>query len=221
MRRCASICARKSARCTTGCGATSVYVTHDQIEAMTMADHVVVMSDGVIEQQGAPLELYDRPANKFVAGFIGSPAMNFVPAMVGEDGRSLAVDVGEKQTIVLDRQLQPGRKVTAGLRPEHLHFVEPGQGVFRLPVGIVESTGSATYITTSTAAEVTIVETSRRTVRAGDVIDVSIRPADVHVFDGEDRIEGLKRKSQGRRPPPCRRPSIRAHGFGAKRERMN
>jgi multiple sugar transport system ATP-binding protein len=150
-----------------------------------MADHVVVMKDGVIEQQGAPLELYDRPANRFVAGFIGSPAMNFVPAVVGEDGRSLAVDVGEKQTIVLDRQLQPGRKVTAGLRPEHLHFVEPGQGVFRLPVGIVESTGSATYITTSTAAEVTIVETSRRQVKTGDVIDVSIRPADVHVFDGE------------------------------------
>ena len=166
-------------------GATSVYVTHDQIEAMTMADHVVVMKDGVIEQQGAPLELYDRPANRFVAGFIGSPAMNFVPAVVGEDGRSLAVDVGEKQTIVLDRQLQPGRRVTAGLRPEHLHFVEPGQGVFRLPVGIVESTGSATYITTSTAAEVTIVETSRRQVKTGDVIDVSIRPADVHVFDGE------------------------------------
>lgn len=164
-------------------GATSVYVTHDQIEAMTMADHVVVMKDGVIEQQGAPLELYDRPANKFVAGFIGSPAMNFVPATVGEDGRSLAVDVGEKQTIVLDRQLQPGSKVTAGLRPEHLHFVEPGQGVFRLPVGIVETTGSATYITTSTEAEVTIVETSRRAVKTGDVIDISVLPADVHIFD--------------------------------------
>jgi multiple sugar transport system ATP-binding protein len=165
--------------------ATSVYVTHDQIEAMTMADHVVVMKDGVIEQQGAPLELYDRPANKFVAGFIGSPAMNFVPATVGEDGRSLAVDIGEKQTIPLDRQLQPGRKVTAGLRPEHLHFVEPGQGVFRLPVGIVETTGSATYITTSTATEVTVVDTTRRPVGAGDVIDVSIRPADVHIFDAE------------------------------------
>jgi len=164
-------------------GATSVYVTHDQIEAMTMADHVVVMKDGVIEQQGAPLELYDRPANKFVAGFIGSPAMNFVPATVGEDGRSLAVDVGEKQTILLDRQLEPGRAVIAGLRPEHLHFVEPGQGVFRLPVGIVETTGSATYITTSTAAEVTIVETSRRAVKTGDIIDVSVRPADVHIFD--------------------------------------
>ncbi len=169
-------------------GATSVYVTHDQIEAMTMADHVVVMKDGVIEQQGAPLELYDRPANKFVAGFIGSPAMNFVPAIVGEDGRSLAVDVGEKQTIPLDRQLEPGRSVTAGLRPEHLHFVDPGQGVFRLPVGIVESTGSATYITTSTAAEVTIVETSRRAVKTGDIIDISVRPSDVHVFDDKTGV---------------------------------
>ena len=164
-------------------GATSVYVTHDQIEAMTMADHVVVMRDGVIEQQGAPLELYDRPANRFVGGFIGSPAMNFVPAIVAEDGRSLSVDVGERQTIRLDRQLQPGLAVTAGLRPEHLHFAEAGQGTFRLPVGIVETTGSATYITTATAAEVTIVETSRRVVRTGDIIDVSVQPADVHVFD--------------------------------------
>ena len=68
-------------------GATSVYVTHDQIEAMTMADHVVVMRDGVIEQQGAPLELYDRPANRFVAGFIGSPAMNFVNGRSGSAAR--------------------------------------------------------------------------------------------------------------------------------------
>ncbi|MGG2478921.1 ABC transporter ATP-binding protein, partial [Rhizobium sp. BR5] len=75
--------------------ATSVYVTHDQIEAMTMADHVVVMRDGVIEQQGTPLELYDRPVNRFVAGFIGSPAMNFIPATVSADGASLQLRFGE------------------------------------------------------------------------------------------------------------------------------
>jgi multiple sugar transport system ATP-binding protein len=85
-------------------GATSVYVTHDQIEAMTMADHVVVMREGIIEQQGKPLELYDTPANKFVAGFIGSPAMNFIPAIVAEDGKSLAIDLGTvKHTLLSER----------------------------------------------------------------------------------------------------------------------
>ena len=78
--------------------ATFVYVTHDQIEAMTMADHVVVLRDGVIEQQGAPLELYDRPANRFVAGFIGSPAMNFVDGTIAEDGTSVALDLQGKPT---------------------------------------------------------------------------------------------------------------------------
>src|SRR6478736_266553 len=109
--------------------ATSVYVTHDQIEAMTMADHVVVMREGIIEQQGKPLDLYDTPANKFVAGFIGSPAMNFIPAIAGEDGRSLVLDFGTvRQTIASNHQLQPGARVTAGLRPEHLGITGQGQG---------------------------------------------------------------------------------------------
>lgn len=166
-------------------GATSVYVTHDQVEAMTMADHVVVMRDGIIEQQGRPLDLYDRPANKFVAGFIGSPAMNFIPATVGQDGLSLVVHVGEPQTIVMDRALEPGRSVFAGLRPEHLHAADAGEGTFRFPVGIVETTGSATYISTATTPEITIVDTTRRSIRSGDVIELSIRPSDVHVFDAQ------------------------------------
>ncbi len=98
-------------------GATSVYVTHDQIEAMTMADHVVVMRQGVIEQQGAPLELYDRPVNKFVAGFIGSPAMNFIPATVGADSKSLILDLGHPQVIALDRPVPKVSRLIVGLRP--------------------------------------------------------------------------------------------------------
>jgi multiple sugar transport system ATP-binding protein len=164
--------------------ATFVYVTHDQIEAMTMADHVVVMKDGVIEQQGAPLDLYDRPANKFVAGFIGSPAMNFVPAIAAEDGKSLVLDFGTiKQRLAIGQTLQPGRKVHAGIRPEHIAVVGQGQGSFDVPIGFVESTGSSTFIATATQPELTIVETGRDRVRAGDTIGLVIKPEQVHLFD--------------------------------------
>jgi multiple sugar transport system ATP-binding protein len=172
--------------------ATSVYVTHDQIEAMTMADHVVVMRDGVIEQQGAPLELYDRPANKFVAGFIGSPAMNFVQGVVAEGGTSLLLDFGtERQTLPLSRTLQPGHTVLAGMRPEHLRVVAAGQGTFDVRVSFVESTGSSTFITADTQPELTIVETSRGNIRGGDVIGLSIDPDLVHIFDAttEGRVQ--------------------------------
>ncbi|KQV70390.1 ABC transporter ATP-binding protein [Rhizobium sp. Root1220] len=164
--------------------ATSVYVTHDQIEAMTMADHVVVMRDGVIEQQGRPLDLYDRPANRFVAGFIGSPAMNFIPAVVGEDGRTLTLDLGAaKQRIVSGNQLQPGLEVTAGLRPEHLDIVGQGQGIFDVPVAFVESTGSSTFVATATTPELTIVQTGRGSLLSGETIGVTVDPQHLHLFD--------------------------------------
>jgi len=165
-------------------GATSVYVTHDQIEAMTMADHVVVMREGVIEQQGKPLELYDTPANKFVAGFIGSPAMNFIPGIVQADGSGLAIDLGTvKHTLPSNRQLQPGRKVTVGIRPEHIGITATGQGTFDIPVDVVESTGSATFITAATTPELTIVETGRSTACGGETIGVTINPVQLHLFD--------------------------------------
>ncbi|KWV60018.1 glycerol-3-phosphate ABC transporter ATP-binding protein [Rhizobium altiplani] len=164
--------------------ATSVYVTHDQIEAMTMADHVVVMREGVIEQQGKPLDLYDKPANKFVAGFIGSPAMNFIPAVAVEDGRSLTIDLGSvKHKIAIDHQIQPGRKVTAGIRPEHIGVTAPGQGTFDVPVAVVESTGSSTFVTAATTPELTIVETGRGTARAGETVGVTVDPSQLHLFD--------------------------------------
>ncbi|MBB3595749.1 multiple sugar transport system ATP-binding protein [Rhizobium sp. BK529] len=164
--------------------ATSVYVTHDQIEAMTMADHVVVMREGIIEQQGRPLDLYDKPANKFVAGFIGSPAMNFIPAIADEDGKSLTLDLGAvRQRIAIDHQVQPGRKVTAGIRPEHIDITTQGQGSFDVPVAVVESTGSSTFITAATTPELTIVETGRGTAQPGQTIGVTVDPAQVHLFD--------------------------------------
>ncbi|CAN7600747.1 MAG: ABC transporter ATP-binding protein [Rhizobium sp.] len=164
--------------------ATSVYVTHDQIEAMTMADHVVVMREGIIEQQGKPLDLYDKPANKFVAGFIGSPAMNFIPAVIADDGKSLAIDLDTvKHKIAIDHQVQPGRKVTVGIRPEHMGITAAGQGTFDVPVAVVESTGSSTFVTAATTPELTIVETGRGSARAGETIGVVVDPSQLHLFD--------------------------------------
>ncbi|MDQ0322645.1 multiple sugar transport system ATP-binding protein [Pararhizobium capsulatum DSM 1112] len=169
-------------------GATSVYVTHDQIEAMTMADHVVVMRAGVIEQQGKPLDLYDKPVNKFVAGFIGSPAMNFIPAVVGEDGGSVVLDLGEHQKIAIATQVQPGRKLTVGIRPEHMTVVSGDEGVLRLPVSVVESTGSSTYITTATTPELAVVENGRSGVTAGDRIGLSFPTSAVQLFDADTEM---------------------------------
>ncbi|WP_375452719.1 ABC transporter ATP-binding protein [uncultured Devosia sp.] len=169
-------------------GATSVYVTHDQIEAMTMADYVVVMRDGVIEQQGRPLELYDTPTSKFVAGFIGSPAMNFVSGTIAASGSDVVLDLPDSPELALGRQLGMNRAVLVGLRPEHLSVVPLDQARIRLPVAVVESTGSMTYVTTATTPELTIVETGRTVVGAGDMVGVRIEPAHIYLFDEETEL---------------------------------
>ena len=164
-------------------GATSVYVTHDQIEAMTMADFVVVMRQGAIEQSGKPLDLYDFPANKFVAGFIGSPAMNFVAATAGEDGQSIVLDDFDEERIPVARKVDAGRRLTAGLRPEHLR-VSDGTTGFHMEVATVELTGSATYLAGG-RDDFTVVQNERADVREGDRIGLTIDPKLVHLFDAE------------------------------------
>ncbi|MBP0583323.1 sn-glycerol-3-phosphate ABC transporter ATP-binding protein UgpC [Labrys sp. LIt4] len=166
-------------------GATSVYVTHDQIEAMTMADHVVVMRAGVIEQQGRPLDLYDKPLNKFVAGFIGSPAMNFIPAIGGEDGRSLVLDLGQRQSVDLGYAVQAGRKLIAGLRPEHIAIAPPDGAMLKVPVAVVESTGAATHLTTAAAPELAVVVNGRAGHFAGEMVGLNFSPAQLHLFDAQ------------------------------------
>ena len=157
-------------------GATSVYVTHDQIEAMTMADHVVVMKDGVIEQQGAPLELYDRPANRFVAGFIGNPRMNFLPGVASEGHARFAGGA-------VPSPVQG--KVQIGIRPEHVAIRDEGAmcRMVELPVTAMESTGSLTYIVLGGEPEVTLVEQGRERVRVGDRLRIAIDPGLVHLYD--------------------------------------
>ncbi len=171
---------------------TTVYVTHDQIEAMTMADKIVVMQDGHIEQVGTPLELYDTPANTFVAGFIGSPSMNFFPGVVGgtdADGNTIA-DIGGTKISIGPRQgLSEGQKMIFGARPEHLHLAETG---LKLKVAVVEPTGSETHVISRFGdQEVVAVFRERHAFKAGQEITLHPIPEQVHLFDAETdaRIE--------------------------------
>ncbi|MFN6925917.1 MAG: ABC transporter ATP-binding protein [Tabrizicola sp.] len=164
---------------------TTVYVTHDQIEAMTMADKIVVMQGGRIEQVGAPLELYDRPANTFVAGFIGSPAMNMLPAVarggaaVLEDGTRLPLPPG---LVVAD-----GRELTYGVRPEHL--AAGGEGLAGT-VAVVEPTGSETHVVLrADGHEVVAMFRDRVTFRPGDAMTLTPDAEKVHLFD---RASGVR-----------------------------
>jgi len=160
---------------------TTVYVTHDQIEAMTMADRIVVMHDGVIEQIGTPLELYDRPANLFVAGFIGSPAMNLIQGKM-DSGAFIAAD-GTRVELPNAPAGAAGRNVTLGIRPEHLHLDSAG-----LPMEIltVEPTGSETQVVAKLAGqEIMGAFRERITARPGETINVRPEAANVHLFDTE------------------------------------
>ena len=120
-----------------------VYVTHDQVEAMTLADRLIVMNAGVAEQIDTPMAIYERPASRFVAGFIGSPAMNFLAGQVGQEGRGLTLDQGpELRSGNLALAPLAGRAVTVGVRPEHLHLVSEEEAEVHLQVRVVETLGA-------------------------------------------------------------------------------
>jgi multiple sugar transport system ATP-binding protein len=164
---------------------TSVYVTHDQIEAMTMADQIVVMRDGVVEQRGRPLELYDRPANLFVAGFIGSPAMNFLPARLRRANGRVEVELegGARVPAPRDAAGEDGQPVIFGTRPEHLALAAPGEGL-PAEVVVVEPTGADTQVFAKIGAtEVTAVFRERHEFRAGEAIRLAPDHERTHLFD--------------------------------------
>jgi lactose/L-arabinose transport system ATP-binding protein len=162
---------------------TIIYVTHDQVEAMTLADKIVVMRDGRIEQIGAPLDLYDDPDNLFVAGFIGSPRMNFLSAEV-RSGR-LEFTEYDNQSIVppaLRSNPAEGTEVTVGIRPEH--FRQTGEASLGLTIEIVESLGGETYAYArkGKADVLTIATGGQRGLRPGDAIEARFDPASVLLF---------------------------------------
>ncbi len=159
---------------------TTVYVTHDQIEAMTMADKIVVMQGGNIEQIGAPLDLYDRPANTFVAGFIGSPSMNFFSARAR--GQTLDVN-GASLPAPGGVSLAEGQHLTVGIRPEHLQLQDTG---LTCEVAVVEPTGSETHVVARHGdGEITAVFRERHAFTAGQTVTLGTVPETIHLFDAE------------------------------------
>ncbi|ODN67441.1 sn-glycerol-3-phosphate import ATP-binding protein UgpC [Methylobrevis pamukkalensis] len=163
---------------------TTVYVTHDQIEAMTMADKIVVMHDGIVEQIGAPLDLYDHPANLFVAGFIGSPSMNFLKGRLAEQG-GRPVFVSQAGTVlpVPPGKAAAGREVVYGMRPEHIRLDPAG---IAATVSVLEPTGSETLVFMKFGEDaVTAVFRDRLAVRPGETMTVTPDLASVHLFDAK------------------------------------
>ncbi len=169
-------------------GNTMVYVTHDQVEAMTMADKIVVLRDGRVEQVGAPLELYHNPVNQFVAGFIGSPRMNFINAKVLQmDGSKATLELtgGEQFTMTLDRPATVGDVLLMGIRPEHREVDSTSDVNIPLKVDVVEALGGSTFAYTQYAGEdqVVVVTDGSHIIPRGKTITASFKLEHVHLFD--------------------------------------
>ena len=170
--------------------ATMVYVTHDQVEAMTLANKIVVLRDGYIEQVGTPLDLYHRPRNAFVAGFIGSPAMNFLETTVSsvtQDTAEVVLPGDHKMTVPCDVSgLQAGATVTLGARPEHLDEGGAGEGQISGEVIVVERLGGESYLYVRTGSgEVVVNAGGESTAKAGDNVSVGLAAHSAHLFDGK------------------------------------
>ncbi|MBM9595439.1 ABC transporter ATP-binding protein [Roseitranquillus sediminis] len=172
---------------------TTIYVTHDQIEAMTMADKIVVMRDGVVEQLGDPLTLYDRPVNMFVAGFIGSPSINFVGGRIARtDGAAKFLSHSGVRWQVDPRvaEVAGGTPVTYGIRPEHFALATDGEsGTLPAVVVTVEPTGAETHVVADIGEDrITAVLRERVSARPGEKIHLRPDPAQAHLFESESTL---------------------------------
>jgi multiple sugar transport system ATP-binding protein len=173
-------------------GTTAIYVTHDQVEAMTLGDRVLVMRDGLVQQVGEPLELYNEPANRFVAGFLGSPAMNFAAVTVRSvDGALWAEDDGIRIKVPEETAGRLGRyagtQVTMGIRPEDLHVAsaaDPAELGFEAAVEVVEKLGSEILLDVAVGRN-TMVASVEPDVRVGihEKLRLAINPERLHFFD--------------------------------------
>jgi multiple sugar transport system ATP-binding protein len=164
-------------------GATSIYVTHDQVEAMTMADRIVVMSNGNVEQIGAPLDVYDNPTNTFVAGFIGSPAVNLIDGTVRRANDKAVVETSDGMQLPIrsDVALEDGQRVIYGIRPEHIAL---GDGGFTGNVELIEPTGAETLIFSNVGGiELCARSMERCSVKRGESVGFAPRLDQVLLFD--------------------------------------
>lgn len=176
-------------------GSTMIYVTHDQVEAMTLADRIVVLNGGRIEQVGAPLELYHHPDNMFVAGFMGSPRMNFLPAKVVRhniDQTEIALNAGGQVVASLKNSPPAGATVTIGVRPEHLSLSRNNLSLHDIPANIhaVEHLGDISYIYVNlegVSDAVVVRAAPENDWAAGQSAYLSALPERLHVFDAEGR----------------------------------
>ncbi|CAI9399208.1 sn-glycerol-3-phosphate import ATP-binding protein UgpC [Pleomorphomonas sp. T1.2MG-36] len=165
-------------------GTTVVYVTHDQIEAMTMADKIVVLNAGRVEQIGTPLELYDRPVNRFVAGFIGSPAMNFIRGTLQAGQAGLKIASGAVMAVGAYPSEFAGREVEVGIRPEHIQIAAAAG--FDAQVEVVEPTGSETHVVIDAGGEKLVALIRRRmSISVGDRLPVVFEDGQAHLFDAD------------------------------------
>jgi multiple sugar transport system ATP-binding protein len=174
-------------------GATMIYVTHDQVEAMTLSDRVVVLDKGKVSQFGTPLELFYQPANLFVAGFIGSPRMNFVETEVaGQDGTHITLSGGGlKQPVVFEADATPAiaGKVTLGIRPDRIEIVPASEGELAGTVRLVERLGTESHVHLSLedGRDMTAVVRGTHPVANGETVHLCLPPQHCYLFDAEGR----------------------------------
>jgi multiple sugar transport system ATP-binding protein len=175
-------------------GTTAIYVTHDQVEAMTLGDRVVVMKDGLVQQVGDPMELYNEPANRFVAGFIGSPAMNFIGVRLARENGALWAET-DGMKVKVPEQVAPrlgahaGKEVTLGVRPEDLRIAGEGDGVdltFAANVEVVERLGSEILLDVAVGSETMVASVEpTATAKVHETLRLALNPRRVHFFDND------------------------------------
>ena len=172
--------------------ATMIYVTHDQTEAMTLADDIVVLDEGIVSQTGSPMELYNNPKNLFVGGFIGSPKMNFVSTKIlSTSGNSTEVDLFGSTKISVPKSspnVNDGDVVQLGIRPEHLLINQEGDAAWESKVFVVEKLGSGTFLYLEKEGEPLVVETEGDTnIKVGDTVKVGFSASRCHLFDNSNQ----------------------------------